>query len=481
MRTLYASERLHGDSIAPKVPPKPKRNRGVILTPHGWDKLQVAKSQAEFHENEGNRFTLEELSDRTGLAIHTTAKALGRSEPVDKQSLQYVFRAFGLELSQNDYTRPNSLLEALESRQENPRQDWGEAVDTSVFYGRGKELIQLRGWILEEHCRLITVLGIGGIGKSTLAVTLALQIQSTFDVVVWRSLQNAPPIEEWLEGVLTFLLRTQGENSVLPTSLSGKLSKLMECLRTSRCLLILDNVETILCSGERTGQYREGYEEYGQLLRYIGEVPHQSCLLLTSREKTREIALLEGETAPVRSLLLSGLDPDEGRELFQQKGQFTGSDAQWHRLIVHYGGNPLALKLVAAATQELFNGKIADVLNSIDRGVFLFEDIRDLLDRQFDRLSAVEQEVIIWLAINREPVSLSDLSDDIITLPSRRKLPAAMNSLLKRSLVEKRRDQFSLQPVVMEYVTNRLIKQVCEEILAWGSANNNVTPLPSSM
>ena len=42
-----------------------KRNRGVILTIKGWNKLQAAKNEAEFEENDGNRFTLEELRDRT--------------------------------------------------------------------------------------------------------------------------------------------------------------------------------------------------------------------------------------------------------------------------------------------------------------------------------------------------------------------------------------------------------------------------------
>jgi len=78
----------------------------------------------------------------------------------------------------------------------------------------------------------------------------------------------------------------------------------------------------------------------------------------------------------------------------------------------HYRGNPLALKLVAAATQELFNGKIVEVLNYVQQGLAVFDDIRDF-QRQFDRLSEIEQEMIVWLAINREPNSLLELSRDI--------------------------------------------------------------------
>ena len=444
--------------------PKPRRIRGVILTLHGWDKFQAAKAQAEFDENYGNRFTLEELSDRTSLALHTITKLLKRTESVDKQSLQYAFRAFGLELSKSDYTHPTSSFEQWKTRQENPQQDWGEAADVSVFYGREEELFQLRQWSIEEHCRLVALVGMGGIGKSTLAVKLALQVQTEFEIVVWRSLRNAPPLEELLESILSFVLQVRGEDPVIPSSLNGKLSKLMECLRSSRCLLILDNVETILSSGERAGQCRDGYQGYSQLLQTVGEVPHQSCLLLTSREKPSAIALLEGEKSKVRSLSLKGLKAKQGRELFQEKGQFVGSEAEWSLLSKHYGGNPLALKLVAAATKELFNGTIAEIFKYAQQGVLVFEHICDLLKGQFERLSAVEQEVMYGMAISREPVSLAELEENIITVASKRKLLEAINSLLIRSLIEKDGEYFWVQPVVMEYVTQRLLEQGGSEI-----------------
>jgi hypothetical protein len=208
----------------------------------------------------------------------------------------------------------------LKTRQENPQQDWGEAADVSQFYGRDEELFQLRQWSVEEHCRLVAVQGIGGIGKSTLAVKLARQIQTDFEIVVWRSLRNAPPLDELLESILSFVLRVRGEDLVIPSSVDGRVSKLMECLRSSRCLLILDNAETILSSGERAGQCRDGYEGYSQLLQTVGEVPHQSCLLLTTREKPSAIALLEGEKSKVRSLSLKDLKPKQDESCSSKKG-----------------------------------------------------------------------------------------------------------------------------------------------------------------
>lgn len=214
-------------------------------------------------------------------------------------------------------------------------------------------------------------------------------------------------------------------------------------------LVILDNAETIL-QREQVGHWRLGYEGYGQLLRAIGEASHLSCLLLTSREKPQEIALMEGAQALVRSLLLPGLSPDDGRAIFRQKGAFTGSEAEWQTLIHHYGGNPLALKLVASAIQDLFNGSITEVLPYLSQGLAVFEDIRDLLDHQFDRLSEAEQKTLSWFAIHREPVAIADIRDNVVDLATQQRVPNLINSLLRRSLIEKTDGLFFLQPVVME-------------------------------
>ena len=439
-----------------------RRVRGVILSPHGWQKFQTAKQQAEADETWGKHFTQEDLSDRTGLSLSTLTRILKRELGVDRQSLEYFFQAFGLELTQADFTSPVAADEASETRQINPHQDWDTAADASVFYGREAELAQLWQWVVSERCRLVGLLGIGGIGKSTIAVKAALQMQTEFEIVVWRSLANAPSLDELLASLLKFLMPLYGDDPIIPTSLDEKISKLIQYLRSRRCLLILDNAETIL-HHEQVGQWRSGYEGYGQLLRTIGEASHQSCLWLTSREKPQEIALMEGEQTLVRSLTLSGLPPDEGRAIFRQKGAFTGSEAEWQTLIHHYGGNPLALKLVAAATQDLFDGSIQAVLTYLDQGIAVFADIRDLLERQVDRLSQNEQQVMFWLAIHREPVSMVDIRENMVERAAQQRIPNLINSLMRRSLIEKTDGLFFLQPVVMEYITERFVQQVCAE------------------
>ncbi|HEY9663249.1 MAG TPA: pentapeptide repeat-containing protein, partial [Allocoleopsis sp.] len=178
-----------------------------------------------------------------------------------------------------------------------------------------------------------------------------------------------------------------------------------------------------------------------------------------------EIRALEGEKRSVRTMQLKGLSLASGRELLRDKGTFVGTEQEWQALVTHYGGNPLALKMVAAATQELFNGKIGELLSYVQQGLAVFDDIQDLLQRQFDRLSETEQEILFWLAINREPISFSELSEDVVMTTSKRKLPDAMQSLLRRSMIEKENDRFLLQPVVLEYATDELIQCIVKEVV----------------
>lgn len=100
-----------------------KRKRGVILTRTGLKKLQEAKSAAEFQENNGNRYTLEVMSERTGLAVDTLMKVFVCEMAVDKQTLKRCFEAFHLLLDLNDYFFPrvkinkiNGLDAAAQSR-----------------------------------------------------------------------------------------------------------------------------------------------------------------------------------------------------------------------------------------------------------------------------------------------------------------------------------------------------------------------------
>jgi WD40 repeat protein/tRNA A-37 threonylcarbamoyl transferase component Bud32 len=336
--------------------------------------------------------------------------------------------------------------------------DWGEAPDVSVFYGRQAETAQLTQWLVDDDCRLVGVLGMGGIGKTALVTRLADQIQDQFAYLIWRSLRNAPPVDEILADWILFLSDQQTFD--LPAEIDKRISLLIDYLRQNRCLLVLDNAETILQAAERAGHYREGYEAYGQLLQRVGESRHQSCLVLTSREKHRDFAALEGKTSPVRTLQLASLDVEAGQAILQDK-ELEGPDEVWPNLIDRYSGNPLALKLVAETVRELFFGEIAAFL---EEEAAIFGGVRDLLSQQFDRLSELERDMIVWLAIEREAIEPDRLLADVVRPVTRRELLETLRALHRRSLLEKGETGFTLQNVVMEFTTDRLVETVCQEI-----------------
>ena len=328
------------------------------------------------------------------------------------------------------------------------RCDWGNAIDTSIFYGRTDELEAVKNWVVTDRCRLLGVFGMGGIGKTAFATKLAEQVQSEFTLISWRSLRNAPTVETMLSELVSFL--TAQAIASLPQDFDRLLAMFIQTLKQSRCLIVLDNVESILRSGETTGQYSEGYEGYGELFRQVGQVRHQSCLILTSREKPNDVLPPDSSDRLVRSLQLTGLK-EEARQMFREELAIAPETRQ---LIDFYCGNPLALTVVSRSIYSMFDGNVQEFL---DQEANVFGDIRSLIDQQYSRLSDLEQQVMYWLAIEREPITTDNLRQDIVPMVSKSQILESVISLRWRSLIEKNANSFTQQPVVMEYMTDRII------------------------
>lgn len=338
-----------------------------------------------------------------------------------------------------------------QNSQQTPKQlhiDLGDAPEIFSFFDRTPQLSTLENWITQDRTRLIALLGISGIGKTTLSLHLIDQIKTQFDYIIYRSLRFSPTLEKYLSKILKIF----SESSEIPQNIETQISQILDYLRKYRCLIILDDVQTLFSSGQLAGQYKSGYEDYQLFFKQITEVNHNSCFLLISSEKPREIAELEKSNSPSHSLVLGSLGL--GAKDILSSHQLLETET-WETLINIYQGNPLWLNITAALIRELFSSKVADFLE-YDMPL-LDESLQSRLEQLLGRLTEEEVTVITQLAEETEGVLLSDILNKIKL--SNSELINAIKSLCMRFLLETQDREkitfFSLNPVVAQYVKTR--------------------------
>jgi predicted ATPase/DNA-binding CsgD family transcriptional regulator len=267
------------------------------------------------------------------------------------------------------------------------------------FVGRSRELVDIFHLLNDSACRLLTLVGPGGIGKTRLASEIAATALDRYPdgayFVALQPLMQPDQIVPAMVEALQYQCFTSGDPK----------SQLIDYLREKKLLLVMDNYEHLL----------DGASLVSEILM---EAPGVN-VLATSRER---LNIRDEWVFEVSGLNVPGKDVHEGVEgysavqLFAQQARrvsatFSLDDelAAVVRICTLLDGMPLALELAATWVRVLPCGEI---VKEIERGLDILEtstrdvpvrhrNIRAVLDSSWDRLSRPEQNVLERMSVFR--------------------------------------------------------------------------------
>jgi NB-ARC domain len=313
------------------------------------------------------------------------------------------------------------------------------APKITSFYDRTTELQTLSRWLIDQNVHLVSVLGLSGIGKTTLVkqfVDLNLQ---HFEVVIWKNLK----LSQSLDGIVNEFIAGVDRDSI---QTDNKLTQFFNLLRQQRCLIILDDFQELFIKGELAGEFKTESKNFQNLLKMMTNLEHQSSFILISQEQCQEMISPDEDLYPIKCLELQGLD---NTEIVKKWG--LKDDEAWTELSNLYGGNPLYLKDIASLIKSIFGGKVADFLK--EDSLIVTKDMKSRLTELFKRLSPAEQEILLQLSKFDVPVSREELRQSLSL--SSMDLMNGLRSLGQRYLLQRTEGEkvlFDLSLVVREYV-----------------------------
>jgi DNA-binding SARP family transcriptional activator/predicted ATPase len=318
------------------------------------------------------------------------------------------------------------------------------------FIGREVELHEVGQLLADPHCRLLTITGPGGIGKTRLALQAAVDQQPHFaDGIAYASLRPLTSAD-FLPAAIA---------NALNLTLAGQLdltAQLLHFLATRKMLIILDNFEHLLAGSELVADI-------------LTQTPGVK-LLITSRQRLNlqeEWTFALGEMGLPSTLSTAEIERSSAVTLFVQSARRLSSTfklapadypavTQICRLV---GGLPLGIVLAASWTRLLTCAEIAqelersmDFLSVTTRNAPAQHDsLRAVFDQSWELLTAGERQVLQALAIF--PDTFTRQAATAVAGATLHTLSALSDkSLLRRMGV----DRYSLHELVRQYAGERL-------------------------
>ena len=340
------------------------------------------------------------------------------------------------------------------------------------FAGRIQELETIKNQLLDPDTRAITitsvcVVGLAGIGKTTLTSQLVRQLQletTHFAAVAWESLRSATGIAPGFDWIVDSLLFTLSGGAIstattVQDDYLKKTARLIELLKKQPCLIVLDNVETLLQTGQadRAGYFAASCAEYAWLLKQLAETEHQSKVIFTCRENLAELPCRATKT-----ISLGGLDIDAAVALLQSF-ELSATQSELTELAESYQGHPKALEMIGALIRDdsEFQGKVERFLR--DRNWLLIRDIENLIDEVFTRLSEPEKTCLLRISVcqtSEYPLTLAVIAAQMPELSEYDLKENVILALKRRQFLDydRQRESYQLHPLIQEKAYRLLCK-----------------------
>lgn len=336
-------------------------------------------------------------------------------------------------------------------------------AETAVFVGREASLTELGSTLAQPHCRLINILGPGGVGKTRLLLKLGQRILKTYP-------------GQFVNGVRFFSLAQLSSGQFLATSLAETLGislsseepmlDLQNYLREKELLLLLDNFEHLL-------EDNVGGRQALQLVEQLIDAAPQVKFVVSSRERlrleTERVFSLAGLSTPTNGLTPT-TDAFEAVELFVQNARridrfFVATPEQVNvigRICRLLDGLPLGIELAAAWIRTLTPAEILKQLQaefdflqlSVHNRPERHQTLRNLFDHTWQMLDERETAVMQQLSIFRGPFTIQ--AAKAIATADRDTLLGLVDKSLLQTVQRDEVQHFAMHELLRRYAAEQL-------------------------